>query len=581
MTYDPIDSNADGIIDKEANAHPGRDANQLREIASDGNWTWFHEPRAIHYNGTTYIGWITSDGSIEVGAYDHGTDSLTTNTLRAQFDEDDHSNPTIMIDNSGYIWVFHCGHNEPSIWWFQSSNPEDVTAFDAEQSVSEVADNTYCSPFQFSDGTIRVWSRADYTSSSGSYGFHETTNGGSSWSTTECADGPTYHKPYRDGNNSDVIHFGATTAGHPRNDVTGIGYYKYDHSAGSFQDVDGNAITLPVTDADLDLIWDPAATGERAWIWDCATDSNGHPVLVFATFDPDDYSEHTYRYATYDGTSWNVEKVCDGGSYIVDQDKEEQYSSGIILDDTDPTTCYVSIGDNYSSKIQRWETDDRGQTWTYQDVVGPQKQNVRPVVPWNRHDDFKVAWMRGSYRHFGGQSMDTSINWCDGTATTSVDHPPINVPYNRKVKLMRTDDFGVSGDFNEMDMPFQSKGFEQPFGEWWDPANAPAEIRFPDFGYYQINVWARVQPDNATDWVIDLDPAALDTFDHSQEGQYRYFQLSTEQGGGDFVWLQGSKVICADAYTGDSGYTKIRIRQNSGVVETVKSMGVSIIQLSP
>ncbi len=47
----------------------GSDTNPL---ASNANWCWFSEPKALHYSGVhdrTYFGYVTNAGAIKVGQY--------------------------------------------------------------------------------------------------------------------------------------------------------------------------------------------------------------------------------------------------------------------------------------------------------------------------------------------------------------------------------------------------------------------------------------------------------------------------------------------------------------------------------
>ena len=40
-------------------------------LGGNGGWCWFSDPRAIHYNGTTYIGYVNNNGDICIRAYNH------------------------------------------------------------------------------------------------------------------------------------------------------------------------------------------------------------------------------------------------------------------------------------------------------------------------------------------------------------------------------------------------------------------------------------------------------------------------------------------------------------------------------
>ena len=59
----------------------------------DGAWSFFGDPRATHRDGKSYVGWITTDGRVQVSRYVHATGERRTVTLR-NLAVDDHNNPS-------------------------------------------------------------------------------------------------------------------------------------------------------------------------------------------------------------------------------------------------------------------------------------------------------------------------------------------------------------------------------------------------------------------------------------------------------------------------------------------------------
>src|SRR5690606_17838632 len=84
-----------------------------RSLTGDGAWCWFSDPRAVYYEGShrrTYAGWVDSTGNIVVGYYDHETESIATHIVHAQFEKDDHDNPSFFMDADGKMMVFYSKH---------------------------------------------------------------------------------------------------------------------------------------------------------------------------------------------------------------------------------------------------------------------------------------------------------------------------------------------------------------------------------------------------------------------------------------------------------------------------------------
>ncbi len=148
------------------------------------------------------------------------------------------------------------------------------------------------------------------------------------------ASGPTSSTPRR----GDTIHV-AYTEGHPNATQTGIRYAAF--RDGQLYRADGTAIGAPPVSA---------MSGERvyrakprAWVWDVAADSEGRPVIVYATFPGK--TDHRYRYARWNGKRWIDVQLARAGGSIVPGGRERQYSGGIALDHGDPSTVYLSRQD--------------------------------------------------------------------------------------------------------------------------------------------------------------------------------------------------------------------------------------------
>ena len=118
--------------------------------------------------------------------------------------------------------------------------------------------------------------------------------------------------------------------------------------------------------------------------------------------------DHRYRYARWNGKSWDDRQIAYAGKRLYD--RERQYSGGICLDPDDINTIYLSSGvrieDGKPNTSGHWElyrgaTSDRGKTWRFEPLTRDSKvDNLRPIVPAGHPAGRFVLWYRGVYRSY-------------------------------------------------------------------------------------------------------------------------------------------------------------------------------------
>ena len=387
-------------------------------ITTDGAWCWFQDPRAVRYvdeRDRTYVGWITRMGDIQIQQIDHETGETARSTLHAEFEADDHNAPSILIDPDGHLLVFYTAHGGPDIRYRRSVEPESVQRFHPERSVAPSTAHTYPNPYQLDgeDGRVYLF----YRNARKNLALITSDDNCATWSDEEeivetegwngIADGWVYFKI--DSNAQDRIdiattHYDYAQVSSPYRDIRHFAI-----KDGQFVEASGSPLDKPdgqsLRFTDCPVVYDASETAYFSWIWDCATIDN-QPALAYAELRPDD--EHRYRYARWTGTEWIDTEVTNGGHNIRPQ-RVGAYSGGIYLDREEPGTCLVSVGDHSSSRIERWYTPDNGLTWEVTELSDGHAQNIRPIVPRNRHRDLAALWMRGNYEFYARQEFDTSI----------------------------------------------------------------------------------------------------------------------------------------------------------------------------
>jgi len=394
-----------------------------KTFSDDGTWCWFSDPRAIHFNGKIYSGWVSADGSIMAGCYDEKNGKVKEVNIYPKFNKDDHANPSFLLLPDKRIMLFFSSHNgkgngekEPAILYTISKHPEDISEWEPLQRKTENVEGKkgfcYTNPVMLSEENNRIyifWRGADWKPT-----FSYTDDFGLTWSkSTPLIKSSLFEdkRPYVkvSSNGRDEIHF-AFTDGHPINEpFNSIYYFKY--KAGKFYKADGTLLgsldNLPLEHEDCDMVYDANKDflknrfGIRSWIWDVATDKNGNPVLAYVKLRTE--SEHSYWYAKWDGQEWLNSKISDAGSWFPrykktksQREPEPYYSGGVTIDheNTDVVFYSIPVGDVF--EIFAAETQNSGADWkVFPVTLNSKKDNVRPFAIRGANENAKVQvlWM--------------------------------------------------------------------------------------------------------------------------------------------------------------------------------------------
>src|ERR687895_2430696 len=389
-----------------------------------GAWSWFGDPRAVHHGGKTFVGWVDIEGDVKVSSYDHATGERVTAVLQARLNKDDHANPSIHVRPDGRLVVFYSRHVGPAMHYRVSSRPEDVTSWEAPQTVPVntpgIRGYTYPNPVRLEgEGqTYLFWRGGNYNPT-----FSVQADGSSSWSPARNLILMPGERPYVKyaSSGGDTIHVAYTNA-HP-GEFGDVNVYYARVRAGRVERAGGQqvgALSAPIAPADGDLVYDGV---EPAWVHDVAADAAGRPVVLLASFPS--ASEHRYRHARWTGAAWEVREITAAGGSFREDGGSPYYSGGLTLDHEDPSRVYLSrqVGPG-SWRVEAWTTPDGGASWTSEAISAPETQrNVRPISPRGMPDpftqDLRVIWMRGPYPNY--EQYGTSITALTGDANA----PPV------------------------------------------------------------------------------------------------------------------------------------------------------------
>jgi len=376
----------------------------------DGAWSWFGDPRAITHDGRTYVGWVDQEGDVKVSSYDHGTGDRVTAVLQARLNQDDHANPSLQVRPDGRLVVYYSAHVGPSMSYRVSTEPEDVTAWGAPQTIPTNSPGlrgyTYPNPVRLEseDRTYLFWRGGNYNPT-----VSTQDDGESAWSPARTLITIGGERPYvkYDSSGGDTIHVAYTDA-HP-GEFGDVNIHYARVRGGLIERSDGTQIGSlddPIAPGEGDMVYNPV---EPTWIHDVAADSAGNPVIVFARLFSS--TDHRYYYARLEGGVWQVRLITPAGGTFREDGGSPYYSGGLTLDHEDPSRVYLSRQTGAGTwQVETWITANGGVSWTSQ-AVSTAGKNVRPVSPRGMpapEGDMSVIWMNGAYPNY--EEYDTSIH---------------------------------------------------------------------------------------------------------------------------------------------------------------------------
>ena len=387
-------------------------------ITTNGAWTWYGNPVAVYHEGKhkkTYLGWISNNGIVSVGSYDHVTGDTATKVLRTNYQADDHNHPSLLVRPDGRLMVFFSGHDGNTLSLYVSTNPEDISAFDPEIKVAPGPGVTYAypNPMFLSDegdsGRIYVF----YRSLGLKPCFTYSDDWGKTWTPTRnyYVNPDSTPKSYVNycSNGKDEIHI-VVEKGH-RAGYWPLYYLKY--KKGAFYKLDGTLLAtmdqLPIPNTKLDTVIDPVVAGAHSHgsAWDIALDNVGNPVVVYDQFK--DANNHLYFYLHWTGTSWLKKQLVNSGATM---GAEDGFAGGITLNHDNTNIVYMSRQISGMHEIDKWTTRDGGATWDSAAITrGSTKKNTRPIVPrgYKAGNKIECIWMYGDYSAFTGTGFNTAV----------------------------------------------------------------------------------------------------------------------------------------------------------------------------
>lgn len=393
-------------------------------LTKDGAWCWFSDPRAIMVDDHSLItGWVKSRGTIEAAKFNTKTGKTETSELYFHLESDDHDNPAFTTTADGQTLVMYTRHSLKDLFInrlpddnkaFRFSGPQMIHPFsDEELSKFPRATMTYANPYRLEDEQNRIYCFGRWIGFKPNMMWSD--DNGKTWSKSKVfitnypfdQNNRPYVKYFSDGKSRIHIVF---TDGHPRVEPTNSVYYAY-YENGAFYKASGKQICtmkdIPFEPKDATVVYTSNPEEGRAWIADIGQDENSLPVLLY-TRSPEE-TNHEYWYARYTKNGWVEHKICDSGKWFPQtpegrREPEPHYFGGMGIHPGNANVVYLSRQIDGVFEIERWETNDNGQTWKHDPITEDSEyDNVRPYVPRGLPADAKeiVLWMENQkYIHY-------------------------------------------------------------------------------------------------------------------------------------------------------------------------------------
>jgi len=414
-----------------ANAYPGNTYVYSGPMATYCRW---HRPMAVYVpsQDKTFFVFGNAENSPAISCYDHTGGTFAAPVVLGQNpDMDAHRNPTILIDEEGFIYVFYGAHGHPTRV-VKSAAPHDISRWVPAATVEDPK-TSYPQPWQLRRGEILV----SYRQAPG-WCFRISRDGVANWeapvnlvdfsgggSFAGVGEGSIYAITIAEtGSYPRKVHIawsrlgGGTPDEIKRKHLWARRYNVYyacsDDGGYTWKRSDGTPYALPITEETAEKIYDCGTRG--VWLKDIRLDSAGRPYILFIDSDVWTY-ESAWKLAAFSDKGWRIHDITTS---------DHMYDAGalVILADDDfriyaPTTPSQPHEDG--GEVEEWTSHDKGRTWTNTKHITSgslySHNQVRTVFNHEKgRGDFRVFWSYGDsqyppatkdvYMYYYGETLD-------------------------------------------------------------------------------------------------------------------------------------------------------------------------------
>lgn len=387
-------------------------------LAEDGCYTWWTDMLAVRYVGKkdqTYVSYVDEYGALSIAAYNHETGEVVRGEVAKFKLIDDHNSAGLAVLPNGKILAVYNKHNaDKKIRWKVSKNAEDVTSFGKEQYVECENKVTYAQLHRISYEEYRIFYRAMNGWGTRVY----------NWVDDEWSEEVTWLKETKGGQfylytqeDAETGKINVFMTGHPKSGYDQNIRYGYFTTDGDICNMDGTVIGNLNKQAKeiltprefVDVVYE-AGSDDHTRLYDIAYMGEKLGVMYGVGIGSEDTSKYYYAYYDAESGKWVNNFICDSGKWLVEGN---MYFGGVSYDKKDMQTIYVSRREGGLNRLEKWKTTDYGATWQTVAVIDEGTRdshvNMRPIVPYNAHDDIDVIYIKGLYPAYSKFNTDLMI----------------------------------------------------------------------------------------------------------------------------------------------------------------------------
>ena len=334
-----------------------------------------------------------------VSYFDHATGKVPRPTiLLNKHTTDAHDNPTISIDDAGYIWIFSSSHgtSRPS-YIHRSKQPYSVEEFEQVRQTNF----SYTEPW-FIPGRGFLFLHTRYAGGRNLYWM--TSPDGRDWSEPHKLariDMGDYQISWREG-----ARVATAFDYHPKplglNGRANLYYLETSDFGRTWLNGEGKPVAMPITNIpNAALVYNSRKDGLLVYLKDLNFDAQGHPVIMFLTskgFEPGPANgPREWKTVRWTGKEWVTRPFTTSGN---------NYDHGSLYIEPDGAWRVIAPTDlgpqpyNPGGEMVMWTSLDQGTTWkrVKQLTHDSSRNHTYARRPLNAHPDFYALWADGNAR---------------------------------------------------------------------------------------------------------------------------------------------------------------------------------------
>ncbi|MDD3978472.1 MAG: BNR-4 repeat-containing protein [Methanomicrobium sp.] len=346
-----------------------------------------------------------------IGEYDHvkGKVSRPVVVCDKQGIDDPHDNPSILIDDKGYLWVFVSGRGRTRQGFkFRSLKPYNTDSF--MQITSE--EMTYPQPWKTKSGFFHFFTK--YTGVRQLY--FERSIDGIKWSDDKLLAAIPERKGERSGhyqtsacynNKKLATFFNRHPEGMP-DKRTDLYYVETDDMGDTWKNAEGVILQIPLVERKNPArVIDYESQGKNIYMKDMAFTNNGLPVCLYIRSNGHEPGPENAPYewciTRFDGKSWKTSVVTESDH---NYDMGSLFISGDVWQITAPTFAGPQIW-GVGGELQIWQSTDKGQSWRLQKNLTENSEFNHSYVrrPVNFKEPFCFFWADGDPHKFSKSQL--------------------------------------------------------------------------------------------------------------------------------------------------------------------------------